>query len=90
MANTHYIVQSAAAKMPTSCWGIYGRVAVLEVDARLKGVSMISTHAIGCHKVVATWERLNIGITNRCALRKGLVEAEQMAKNLNAKLEDKS
>jgi hypothetical protein len=27
-----YIVQTAAASMPSSCWGTYRRVAVLEVE----------------------------------------------------------
>lgn len=53
---THYIVQSAKAPMPSSCFDAYNyyRLAVLEVDSDLSQVSMISTHARGCHRVVQT------------------------------------
>lgn len=86
MSNTHFIVQTAAANMPTSCWGTYRRVAVLEVDRPLKEVSMISERAKGCVRVVETWERLNVGTTDRCAYAKALAAAEALAAELNAPL----
>jgi len=81
--HTHYIVQSATACMPSSCWGRYARLAVLEVDADLTHVSMISDRARGCHRVVRTWERLNVGKTDRCAYGRAEREAEALAAALN-------
>lgn len=80
----HFIVQTAAAAMPGSCWGVYRRVAVLEVERGISRVSSISAHARGCVRVVATWERLNVGHTERCAYRRALAEAERLAATLNA------
>ena len=87
---THFIVQDAAAFMPSSCWGVYRRVAVLEVDAPSKRVAMISTRARGCHRVVKTWERLNVGKTDRCAFNRAYAEAEKLAAELNARAEKSS
>ena len=84
---THYIVQTALAKMPNSCWGTYRRVAVLEVDAVCQSVSMISDHARGCRRVVRTWERCNVGTTDRCAYAQALAAAYELAAELNAKIE---
>ncbi len=81
--NTHYIVQTAAAHMPNSCWGNYGKVAVLEVDEGVEQVAMISERARGCHRIVSLWDRLNIGKTDRCAFRQAIKEAEEEAAILN-------
>lgn len=81
---THFIVQTASAYMPSSCWGVYRRVGVLEVDLGLRHVSQISERARGCARVVRTWERLNVGKTARCAYDRALDEAERLAAELNA------
>ena len=79
-----FIVMSAAACMPGSCWGIYKRVAVVELDPEFVGTpKMISAHARGCKKVVRTWERRNVGLTERCAYQKALAEAQALANSLN-------
>lgn len=83
---THFIVQTAAAPMPSGCWGTYKRVAVLEVESHLDVVSMISTHARGCLRVVQTWEKLNVGTSERCAYRVALKVARAMADELNGAL----
>jgi hypothetical protein len=83
IAPTHYIVQTAAAPMPSSCWGVYRRVAVLEVEAGVTRASMISTHARGVRRVVQTWERLNVGHTARCAYARALAAAERLAAEYN-------
>jgi hypothetical protein len=95
-----YIVMTARAPMPSSCWGKYGRVAVIEMDddwlavermrAMLQGrrppirPAMISERARGVVRVVATWERLNIGRTARCAFDRAGEEAYRLAGRLNA------
>lgn len=85
--DTHYIVQTAAAHMPNSCWGRYGKVAVLEVDSGLERVSMISERAIGCHRVVSLWDRKHIGTTERAAFQTcvRLANAEATVLNGEAK-----
>lgn len=81
--NVEYVVKCSAAPMPSSCWGTYRRVAVLEIDADVVAEHgfprMISTHARGVLRVVETWERLNVGTTERCAYERALVEAENLA-----------
>jgi hypothetical protein len=80
---SHFIVQTASAKCAAE-FGRYRRVAVLEVDADRQCVSMISTHARGCIRVVETWERQNCGTTERCAYRRACTEAHDLAARLNA------
>lgn len=94
MTNTAYIVASSAACMPGSCWGVYRRVAVLEVERGEDGepVSprMISERARGVVRLVETWEALNVGKVHRrggkgrCAYSRAMVEAEELAAKLNA------
>jgi hypothetical protein len=79
-----YIVQSSAAKMPSKCWGSYRRVAVIEVEAGVTGVAMISERARGVRRIVETWEKLNVGTTSRCAYQRALDEARALAAQLNA------
>lgn len=79
---TEYIVMSAAAKMPSTCWGTYRRVAVLEVDIGAKP-KMISERARGVVRIVRTWEKLNGGTTERCAYEQALAAARELARELN-------
>jgi hypothetical protein len=80
----HYIVQTACAQMPNSCWGNYRRVAVLRVDEPWTTVAMISDRAYGCREVVATWERCNVGRRAiRCAYTRAVAEATELAARLN-------
>jgi len=81
---SHYIVQSAAAFMPASCWGKYRRVAVLEVQDGVQKVAMISSRAKGVIRVVSTWEKLSVGKTDRCAYERALVDAKAMVAELAA------
>jgi len=80
---TEFVVLTAMAKMPQSCWGNYGRIAVCEMK---KGVrpKMISERAIGMVRIVETWERLNIGKTSKCAFQKAMKQAKEMTLKLNA------
>lgn len=80
---TTFVVLDKAAKMPNSCWGKYRRVAVLEVRAG-SIPAMISRRARGVVRVVATWERCNVGKTDRCAFDRALSEAHDLARQLNS------
>lgn len=82
---TKFIVKTAAANMPSSCWGTYRRVAVLEVKSNVKDVAMISSRARGVVRVVETWEKCNVGKTARCAYQRALADAAHLAKTLNGK-----
>ena len=96
-----YIVQSAPSRgaapsgggptrrsrTPSSCWGRYGRVAVLEVEHGVRSASMISARARGVRRVVRTWERCYIGLTPRCAFERAVTAAERLAAELNAREE---
>lgn len=81
---TEFVVRTAAANMPASCWGVYRRVAVIEV---VKGTVLltISTRVRGVKNIVMLWEKCNVDNTARCAYRKALAEAKAMAAELNAK-----
>jgi hypothetical protein len=81
--NTEFAVLTAAACMPSTCWGTYRRVAVVEI---LKGAApkMISTRAKGVVRIVKTWEALNVGKSARCAYRRAIVEAKAIVDELNA------
>ena len=82
---TKYIVQTSAAAMPNSCWGVYKNVASLEVPAGLVGrASMISERS---RNVVAIyWHSgpLNCGTTPRAAHQKALAWAHKRASELNS------
>ena len=86
-AHTACIVMTAAAQMPNSCWGKYRRVAVVEVelvDGAPVKPKMISARARGVVAVRATWEKLNVGHTARCAFQRAVAEAEELAAEINA------
>jgi hypothetical protein len=77
-----YIIQTAATHMPNSCWGVYRRVAVLEVEPGIERVAMISDRARGVRSVVQTWEALNVGSTARCAYARALADARALVSRM--------
>ena len=81
MKATEFIVMTAAAAMPASCRGRYGRVAVCEVE---KGMwpKMISARARGMVRIVSLADKLHIG-GDRSAYAKALEDAERLARGLN-------
>ena len=75
----NHTILTASAKMPSSCWGKYARIAVVELEPGFDGrPAMISERARGIKRIVATWERLHVGKTSRCAYSRAMVEAEQL------------
>jgi len=82
---SRYIIQDAAAHMPGSVrmkHGTYKRLAVLEVERGFDHVAMISARARGVVRVVATWEKLNCGLTERCAYGRALQSARALVADL--------
>jgi len=78
-----YIVMCSAASMPSSCWGSYKRVSVVKLAPGAGVPRMISPRARGVQKIVATWEKCNVGKTARCAFECSLIAAQDMARDLN-------
>lgn len=78
-----YVVLSSAAHKPTKCWGSYRRVAVLEVVPGAQP-KMISERARGVVSIVQTWEMCSVGTTHRCAYRRAMAAAQELADRLNA------
>lgn len=72
-----YIVMTAAAAMPSSCkFGEYRRVAVVECNPEVEQApKQIHPRHKAVARIVATWERLNVGTTSRCAYRQALAAA---------------
>jgi hypothetical protein len=63
---TQFIVMSRAAKMPSSCWGRYRRVGLVEVQPELfpagrSEPNMLSDRARGVVRVLTTRESLHHG-----------------------------
>lgn len=79
---TEYVVKTSSARVPMSCRGSYAHIAVMEV---LEGIEpkMISERARGVVRIVETWWALNVGKTEKCAYRRALAEAEELADKLN-------
>lgn len=78
-----FIVMTAKAKMPNSCWSSYGRVAVVETNGIDMPKQINHTHN-SVMRIVKTWEKLNIG-GSRSAFQLALKDAKELAKNLNEK-----
>jgi hypothetical protein len=84
-----YIIIISSARMPANCLGIYRRIGLLEVTPEAyeqdrSGVRRlrIDTRAKGVVRIVATWERLNVGKTDKCAFIRALTEAQALLATL--------
>ncbi len=77
-----YIVMTAASRMPSSCWGRYGKVAVVETDGINLPKQIHPNHA-AVVQIVARWDRLFWGKTEKCAFKQALQNAKIMADRLN-------
>jgi hypothetical protein len=90
--NHEAITMTASTTPSARCWGKYKRVAVVIVDRdalRAEGRELpasISKHSRGVVRIVQTWENCNVGTSERCAYRRALAEAEQVAARINAEL----
>lgn len=81
-----FIVMTAAAPMPSSCKGGYRRVAVVETDGENMPKQIHPNHK-SVVRIVTTWEKLNVGTTDRCAYQRALAAANVLAQRLNAEVE---
>jgi len=83
-----YAVVTKSEKMPSSCWGKYRQVAVVELEPGYSSddVTMISERAKAVRRIVEHWGRLNVGISSRCAYARAVTEAEEICAQLNSDL----
>ena len=85
---TAFEVMDSAAAMPGNCWGRYRRVAVMEVPLDSRGNSLapayIDDRPKNCIRLVETWEKLNVGSTDRCAFEVAWSEAYSLALAMEA------
>jgi len=89
---TRYMLLDKSAKMPSKCKGQYRRLAIVELNpaaimaARLAGQQItelrIDPRDKRILRIIATWERLNVGITDRCAYGRALADAKAMLARL--------
>ena len=80
--NTKLIIKISQEKMPSSCWGKYGRVAVMEMEVDAPFPAMISSRTRGCVKIHRVWNKLFWGTSERCAFRRAVEAARQLIKTL--------
>lgn len=77
-----FVLKISSAKMPNSCYGIYKRIGLLEVeDGTIP--TMISVQAKAVKRIVKTWERLHCGKTEKSEFYRVLKEAQALCEELN-------
>lgn len=81
---SRYIVQTACEKMPSTCRGVYRKVAVLEVVDGCEKASMISEHSKDVIRIVREWRKLSVGKTPRSAFARAKAEADALCAELSA------
>lgn len=77
-----FIVMTAGESMPQSCWGKYGKVAVVETDGKTMPKQIHPKHK-AVKRIVSEWRRQHIGKTEKCAFQVALNEAQELADQLN-------
>lgn len=80
-----YMIVVKAAHMPSSCWGRYVRVGVVELEPGFEGYpKMLSERAKGVKRVIQTWEKCHSGTSNRDAHSRAIREAEELIEHLQS------
>jgi hypothetical protein len=90
MRTQHHIIQTAAARMPASCWGSYGRVAVLRVPVTWTAAPRIDDRIKGV-EITKVWDRRHrcgkygpcAGKPRQCAYHRAYAEAMDECDRLN-------
>ena len=80
--NTRYYLLTAAANMPNSCkFGRYKRIGIVEsLDGTEPKMIRTTSHC----KVLATWEKLSVGKTEKCAFNRAMAEAKKYLADLGS------
>ena len=83
--SSQYMILIRSAKMPSSCWGKYGKVAVVEIEEGFdKEPKMISERARGVKRIVELWDRVHIGKGVRDEMSQVLKEAKELKGELES------
>lgn len=80
---TYYTVHVSAACMPSSCWGRYCNVAVLECEVGHEPKSIRDTAKV---RVICGWYKQHVGTTPRSASEKALDSANLIVAKLTAQI----
>lgn len=79
----HYVIAEASARVPSSCWGRYRRIAVVAVPPHVAFPSAIDERRRDVIEIDMIWERLHVGKTDRDAYTRGYRAAQERCKQLN-------
>jgi hypothetical protein len=79
-----FVVVESSAQMPSSCWGRYSRIGIVEMRRAGNIPAALWTHGRGIVRVVSTWERMHVGKTSRCASERAWAKACALAERLDA------
>lgn len=82
---SRFVVRISSARMPSSCWGRYEHVAVMEVDWSVKSVHAIDDRPSYVRRIVRYWGRQYVGKTKRSAASIAYEQAKSLAERLNKK-----
>lgn len=78
----YYQIRESSAAMPSSCWGRYVHVAVVEVVSPDHIPHEISTRDSAVVRVVREWSRCHDGTTERSASGRAWTEARELLATL--------
>ena len=78
-----FIVQTASAKMPMSCRGKYGKVAVIETDGKTSP-AMISNRAKGVVRIIHVDDQCHMGSTIKSSFGQAVKYAVELSDFLNS------
>lgn len=78
-----FVVMSSCEQMPSSCWGEYRHIAVVQLTSHEhEAPAMISYRPKSVKAIPATWRKLSVGTTDRCAFQVALNAAKSTATRL--------
>ncbi len=80
---TYYTVHVSAANMPSSCWGRYCNVAVLECEVGHEPKAIRDTAKV---RVICGWYKQHVGTTPRSASEKALDSAHLIVARLTSQI----
>lgn len=83
MINTEWILKTSSAKMPSSCRGIYKKLAIMEVEKGYEPPSISLRHK-QVKQIFKLWEPLFQGKTEKSEYFRYKKKAEELVAKLNA------
>lgn len=82
--DNQFIIMTAKASMPNSCFGSYSYMKVAVVQILKSGYKPKQIHPNNKKiKIIRIWDRLYAGSTKNCAFEKAMVQAKELCTQLN-------